>query len=665
MSCTFSDAPIEVITNLKELQRIWKERCVIIENNIKGNYSRHLLLILHDLREEIENNKYIFSQNSYAKKFFKIQFNSYCTYRTSNIDPLGRIKRYWAEEVNQELCFITEALSDQLCRFELEDILILLQSIENKLTSENSFEKIIKKLYKELFEKKINFNHIEFLVDTIIILFNNKGMVEIKEILDDQLEKFEDISIIDEENYTWFASVFGTPPRNADNINDYKECVKKYYEILTIEQRLSFLKEIYCQKPQGYKVIFNITGLKFSQKINIGNVEFYNPKIDGKYIKDNKYNIDFENGMNYCVAVNIEGIDSNFIKNKAQKMIERTIAILSSRTKKDQAILLSKDWIICDAEGNIKSYNFKYKDNNTTNIKIEDAEIENNLQRVGEWISSEKICHPTITKWLSSTDWYRLATESLQSSQEILNSWFAVEKFSEDSRILSKTIPQLSKLLKNDLSKEVIDLWLEGDKIKTIQLLLVINELKFNIYVKVMQFKTITVFPFTDNEFVVSKYINELLKDYLADTNENKIDILDKLIEIIPVVKTKLNIQNIESPLLESINNIFYDHKKCEKYLIENFIMLKDDVYNIYRIRNMLVHSSNTQSKLLDYYAKRCREYSHSLLDAIAYKIYQTSNDDEIMPLEFYFREMIINTSIALEAVKANKMDKFKNWVLQ
>ncbi|AVH67660.1 hypothetical protein [Nostoc sp. 'Peltigera membranacea cyanobiont' N6] len=79
---------------------------------------------------------------------------------------------------------------------------------------------------------------------------------------------------------------------------------------------------------------------------------------------------------------------------------------------------------------------------------------------------------------------------------------------------------------------------------------------------------------------------------------------------------------------------------------------------------NMLVHSSSTTSKLLDYYGKRSREYCHSLLDAIAYKIYQTSNDDQIMPLESYFREMVIDTNIALEAVKYNKMDKFINWAL-
>ncbi|MEH2392158.1 MAG: hypothetical protein V7K21_11060 [Nostoc sp.] len=149
---------------------------------------------------------------------------------------------------------------------------------------------------------------------------------------------------------------------------------------------------------------------------------------------------------------------------------------------------------------------------------------------------------------------------------------------------------------------------------------------------------------------------------YSLEVPKDKIDFLEKFIEKVPEIKKQLNSQSIVLPDLDQVNEIFYNN--CEKYLIEKIIDLKDDVYNIYRIRNMLVHSSSTTSKLLDYYAKRSREYCHSLLDAIAYKIYQTSNDDEIMPLEFYFREMVIDANIALEAVKEKKMDNFRNWAL-
>jgi hypothetical protein len=703
MDYTLSDAPEYVIQNIKNLQQIWKEKCDAIENNVKGYYSRHLLFILNDLREEIDNNKDRFSKNPYGKKFFKIQVASYCTFKKDQIDELDKIKREWTQEVNQELCFIAEALSDEdkTSKFQLDDISILIQRIENKVTSEDSFGQVVKILYNQLMEENINDNHIVFLVETLILLLNTKGMFDLESILDYQFEKFEDISTSEDvltydedEEEELYPMLLGSPLRNDEPINFYREEVKDYYTKVTIQQRLEFMKEIYCREPQTYKVIFNIRGVSFPQKFNIGNVEFYNAKEDGMYInKNSKINKlysrlyvssnpnDFELQTAYCVAVDVQGVDNKFIAIKAKQIAERTIAGLLTRTRKDLPITLSNAWVICNSKGDIQDYNFKvfYKANIGAFAGISKNDYR---QRLGRWISSENRCHPTVAKWLSSVDWYRQATESSQSSQEILNSWFAVEKFSEDSKILSKQLPKPSKkLLNNKIFNEIIDLWLGGESIRTIQLLLVVSELKFNLYNEVRQAirHLIPSFSYEKDGELDSQYrytyINHLLErnlindidselqEYLS-SNKKRVDFVEKFIEKLPEIKRQLDTKDKVFPALNELNKIFYNNDDCEKYLMEKIIELKDDVYNIYRIRNMLVHSSSTKSKLLDYYAKRSREYCHSLLDAIAYKIYQTSNDDEIMPLEFYFREMVIDANIALEAVKNNQMDKFRNWAL-
>ncbi|MDM9583305.1 hypothetical protein [Nostoc sp. GT001] len=488
MDFTLSNAPEYVIKNIDNLQQVWLRRCDAIENNQKGSYSRYLLLILHDLREEIQNNKNRFSQNAYGKKFFKIQFSSYCSFKKEQLDDIDKIRKVWTRE---------------------------------------------------------------------------------------------------------------------------------------------------------------------------------RPKIDGKYIKKNEIlSITVEDNSDYCVAVDIRGVDSKFMKIKAQQMAERTIAVLSTRNRKDQAIILSSDWVICDSQGEIRAFNFKGRDKPQT-IRYNSIDSQNSQQRLGQWISSEDICHPTVVKWLASIDWYRRATEASQSSEEILNSWFAVEKFSDDSKTISKKLPELSDSLKNKkkILKENIDLWLDSEGIRTVQLLLTLSELKFNLYHEVRQVGRVFTTPLTFSEMDISKSIDQDLQDYLS-ANKDKIDFLEKFIQKVPEIKKQLNSKNIVLPDLNQVNEIFYNNNYCEKYLIEKIIDLKDDVYNIYRISNMLVHSSSTTSRLFDYYAKRSREYCHSLLDAIAYKIYQTYNDDEIMPLESYFREMVIDTNIALEAVKDNKMDKFINWAL-
>ncbi|MHC5718064.1 MAG: hypothetical protein ACYTX0_39715, partial [Nostoc sp.] len=78
---------------------------------------------------------------------------------------------------------------------------------------------------------------------------------------------------------------FASPSRDAKSSDEHKEELRTYYESSSIKQRLNFLREIYCLEPQTYKVIFKITGVEFTDKINICNVELYRPKIDGKYIK--------------------------------------------------------------------------------------------------------------------------------------------------------------------------------------------------------------------------------------------------------------------------------------------------------------------------------------------------------------------------------------------
>jgi hypothetical protein len=277
MDYTLSNAPEYVIKNIEILKQIWKERCDAIENNIKGDYSRHLLFILNDLREEIDNNKDRFSKKHYGKKFFKIQIATYCTFKKEQIDELDKIKRLWTQEVNQELCFIAESLSDEQNKFELDDISILIQRIESKLTSKDSFEKIIQSLYDRLNNEEINKNHMEFLLDTIIILFNSKGMLELKFILDDKFQNFEGTSIFpDKDNL--YPTVFGSPYRETKSLNEHREEIRQYYESLNIKTRLNSLTQIYGSEPKHYKVIFGITGVDLENKVKIGNVELYSPK---------------------------------------------------------------------------------------------------------------------------------------------------------------------------------------------------------------------------------------------------------------------------------------------------------------------------------------------------------------------------------------------------
>ncbi|MBD2386799.1 hypothetical protein [Cylindrospermum sp. FACHB-282] len=686
-----------MIKNIEILKKIWRERCELIKNNETGDYSRHLLLILQDLHEEIYVNKDHFAKSQYGKKFFEISLCNYCVFFTNTKDnqgqgfdlptqkELNKLKRDWAAKVNQELSFIVETLSKDNKtggKFKLEDFLILIRNIENKLTSVKNFELTLKLLYKQLLESKPDDQQIQFLVDTIILLFNRKGILSIEDILDSQFEDFKDIN----QDYL-IPRVWGSPSQNQKSSDEYREELKLYYENLSFEQRLYFLNKIYCQDPQKYQVIFWIKGIQFENKFNIGNVYFYSPKRHGKKIK-NEDNLDdclqkWENKSHYCVAIDIQGIDSKFMAIRAKQMAERTIAALSTRKMKEQPIILSDDFLICDITGKIQDFKFKGRRDNTIINEENSIETQNQRLRIGSWISSETICHPTVEKWFTSIDLYRQASESLQSSQELLNSWFAIEKFSADSGVVSTRLPNLSTDLKKlniKLFLETIDLWVgNDDAIKTVQLLLVFSELRIFLHKEarnaLIEFTRPIILSNQLPKFFVEEYISdpnqpslvEYISSDLLNYFYNDVELsIEKFVEKLPAIKKELEKHDKKIPTyLETCYEVYYNPLDCEKYILEKIFEIKSNIYNIYRIRNMLVHSSNTQSKLLDYYSKRSREYCFALLNSIGYRICTTSDDAEIMSLEFYFREIIIDANIALEAVKDKKtMDKFRKWAL-
>lgn len=682
-----------IMENIESLKKLWTERCKLIKKNEIGDYSRHLLLILQDLHEEICINKKHFTNSQYGKKFFEISLSNYC-YFTNNKEKephpfdlpkqkdLNKLKRDWAAEVNQELSFIVETLChDKKAggKFKLEDIVILIQNIVNELTSVKNFGLTLELLCKKLCETKPEEQQIEFLVDTIILLFNRKGILSIEDILDNQFEEFENIN-----EYYLIPRVWGSPSQNKKSSDEYREELKVYYEGLNAEKRLYFLTEIYRQKPQKYQVIFLIKGIQFENTFNIGDVHFYSPARHGQKIKNEDYLQDWENKSHYCVAVDIQGIDSTFMAIKAKQMAERTIASLSTRKSKEQPIILSDDFLICDSTGKIQGSRLFIGPRENTIINEENSiETQNQRLRIGGWISSETRCHPTVEKWFTSIDLYRQASECLQSSQELLNSWFAIEKFSADSGVVSTRLPNLSKDLKQlniRLFQETIDLWVGNDDgIKTVQLLLVFSELRVLLqkearnalmeFTKIIRLSEklskafVEEYLFDSNQPSLVEYISSNLLNYFYNDVEHNVE---KFVEKLPEIKKELKENDQEFPAyLDDCYKIYYEPLNCGEYILENMFEIKSNIYNIYRLRNMLVHSSNTQSKLLDYYSKRSREYCFGLLNSIGYRIFTTSDDTEIMSLEFYFREIIIGSNIALEAVKSEKkMDKFRKWAL-
>ena len=169
-----------------------------------------------------------------------------------------------------------------------------------------------------------------------------------------------------------------------------------------------------------------------------------------------------------------------------------------------------------------------------------------------------------------------------------------------------------------------------------------------------------TQFPPNLNEQLITFAYN------LATRNEYIQMSLSNFIENFQLIFDNFEQKNSQfDKYISEIRGHFIDHTTCLNKIKQAIIDVKNDVYNIYRIRNMLVHSSNTKSKLLEDYSKRNKEYSLRLILEIRKHLFATESDTEIQPINTYFTRMIIDANVAFEAVVNNDMDKFRKWIIQ
>ena len=645
-NCDACDSKIEDIPefirqNLIVVTSIWTDSCKAIKELKDNDYNKHLILIITDLEEEILENREKFSKNQFAKNYFTTQIKQYLEgTKKSAGEPSA--KSLWAKPISTQLKFILEALNSasDSKKFELKDILYSVEIIQKEIISVESLEGLLNLLITEILKEEMNREELKFIVNTIIIMFIERGyhVKTLENLLPKQLSLFQDhwnlISTSTDGLYLYRALIYESPKYNEEVYSedeDYKIALKQYYDSLGLKDRIFLMKKIYVEPPKKYKVIFKLSNfaLANSQSLKIGNVYFYIPKIHGKitksifrddtYIDESSDRVQFEKRIQefevmsesiYYVAVDIEGNDFYSMKDQAIRTVEMAVSVflqkdtLMKKTNNNEIQIISNNYIICDDLGEGAFFEYSSRSNRSN----KEFDIPNNIytDRIGHWLSSKNSLNKSVETWLTAIELYRKSVESVQSSDALLYSWYSLEHFINKSEKITVRLPK-----EKEFDKSVFGEWYNADNISVLQLLLAIVTIK-------------------------SKFFDDF---------EQKNSQFDKYIS--------------------EIRGHFIDHTTCLNKIKQAIIDVKNDVYNIYRIRNMLVHSSNTKSKLLEDYSKRNKEYSLRLILEIRKHLFATESDTEIQPINTYFTRMIIDANVAFEAVVNNDMDKFRKWIIQ
>jgi len=697
-NCDACDSKIEDIPefirqNLIVVTSIWTDSCKAIKELKDNDYNKHLILIITDLEEEILENREKFSKNQFAKNYFTTQIKQYLEgTKKSAGEPSA--KSLWAKPISTQLKFILEALNSasDSKKFELKDILYFVEIIQREIISVESLEGLLNLLITEILKEEMNREELKFIVNTIIIMFIERGyhVKTLENLLPKQLSLFQDhwnrISTSTDGLYLYGGLIYGSPKYNEEVYSeneDYKIALKQYYDSLGLKDRIFLMKKIYVEPPKKYKVIFKLSNfaLANSQSLKIGNVYFYIPKIHGKitksifrddtYIDESSDRVQFEKRIQefevmsesiYYVAVDIEGNDFYSMKDQAIRTVERAVSVflkkdtLMKKTNNNEIQIISNNYIICDDLGEGAFFEYSSRSNRSN----KEFDIPNNIytDRIGHWLSSKNSLNKSVETWLTAIELYRKSVESVQSSDALLYSWYSLEPFINKSEKITVRLPR-------EFDKSVGE-WYDADNILVLQLLLAIVTIKSKFFDLLTTFAyNLARKGFPGDRYSVSDEILNIFFISKKDNGSIRIN-ASNFVENFQLIFDDFEQKNSQfDKYISEIRGHFIDHTTCLNKIKQAIIDVKNDVYNIYRIRNMLVHSSNTKSKLLEDYSKRNKEYSLRLILEIRKHLFATESDTEIQPISTYFTRMIIDANVAFEAVVNNDMDKFRKWIIQ
>ncbi|WP_419548109.1 hypothetical protein [Microcystis sp.] len=628
-NCDACDSKIEDIPefirqNLIDVTDIWTDSCKAIKELKDNDYNKHLILIITDLEEEILENREKFSKNQFARNYFTTQIKQYLEDpKKSAGEPSA--KSLWAKPISTQLKFILEALNSasDSKKFELKDILYFVEIIQREIISVESLEGLLNLLITEILKEEMNREELKFIVNTIIIMFIERGyhVKTLENLLPKQLSLFQDhwnlISTSKYRLYLYRALIYESPKYNEEVYSedeDYKIALKQYYDSLGLKDRIFLMKKIYVEPPKKYKVIFKLSNFALAnyQSLNIGNVYFYIPKIHGKITKSI-----FR--------------DDTYIDESSD------LVQFEKRIQEFEVMSESIYYVAVDIEGN-DFYSMK------------DQAIRTVERAVSVFFRKDTLMKKTNNNEIQINNY--IICDDLGEGAFFEHSYISNEEFDIPNNIYTDRIgPWLSS--KNSLNKSV-ETWLTAIELyrKSVESVQSSDALLYSWYSLehfINKSEKITVRLPKEKEFDKSVFGEW----YNADN--------------ISVLQLLLAIVTIKSKFFDDFGqkNSQIDHTTCLNKIKQAIIDVKNDVYNIYRIRNMLVHSSNTKSKLLEDYSKRNKEYSLRLILEIRKHLFATESDTEIQPINTYFTRMIIDANVAFEAVVNNDMDKFRKWIIQ
>ncbi|MEK5215270.1 hypothetical protein [Psychrobacillus sp. FSL H8-0487] len=447
------------------------------------------------------------------------------------------------------------------------------------------------------------------------------------------------LDIFSKENSFYTNYPHNMKQEEYENVEEYYAALKEKIDNLAISDRLNDFELYFDIEPFEQIVIFPIEGLITYEGYKLGDVNFYSPRVE-KYIKnpsDSDYELFNRKEEDiFNAIVKVKAIDYISGKRMAIDKIEKSFDLLKTYYgSKTNLIINSSKYITLNKEYKIASSGSSSKNDEYFKLKnsleidnYENNEIDLIFQNLEKYIFQSLEMHSqTQSKIISSLHWFRKGEETVKAEDKLLNYWIVVENLldfkvgNEDSKSLI-----LNKDIENtfNLAKELIP---------SIE----IKELKMSIFLELFMYLRNLM-----GRASISTSTGEIRKaleipmelQNICNLNSTGSFNLEPFVKNLEELKKYSN-RKIISDKIETALNFYQDNSFAHTFFEEKIKLIQDELLNIYRYRNKIVHNAHYDDTLLPHYVKKIQNYANNLL---RYVLYEQSINNTITLKEIFFK---------------------------
>lgn len=418
---------------------------------------------------------------------------------------------------------------------------------------------------------------------------------------------------------------------------EYYIAVSHRYKNRCIREHINNIISHYQKEPKEGIVILRLLGIKGSVNQHFGDIHLYSIDNATYLPTDSLCKIEDKDSFLFVnAAVKVKHRFFNTSINIATQKVCNLLDYLSFNLKSEDELAISKQFAtiivndkICGSTSSVQDDPLlapQYRGLRAIDI----SPLKSNLNDwLMEFVDEDRIGSKTFIKLSNSTHWYKKAISANKGEDKLLYSWIALESVLK--------IPELTK--QNFLQKGQGSI----DFVKEI-CSYIISRNKFFNYAKNTYLHLVNCTQNYDNYY-----------DFDHKTIENaRLNILKG--ETIDISYFLKHISDLKNEINDEVFK--QELEKLDKFYSNNneFSLFKksisNDIIQIYRLRNMIVHNAVSPEFLIKSYANKAQFIAGSVINALRYYFNKYNCDIDDALIQIFTQCQILESNISYEIKK-------------